>query len=136
MWVYSSDRQKTLLSKIGIRNGSRKGHTKWILLSVGMISFVAFIFSIWMLKKPSAKKDLVQQFYNEFCKKLARTGLPRRPDQGPADYAKMVGVRREDLQASVNEITELYISLRYGYGGEPDALKRFKYLIKKIRIDN
>ncbi|QTA93264.1 transglutaminase TgpA family protein [Desulfonema magnum] len=133
---YSSDQQKTLLSKIGIKNGHWKGPVKWILLSVGMISVFVFLFSIRILKKPSAKKDLVQQFYNEFCEKFARVGIPRRPDQGPSDYAKMIGTLRQDLKASVNEITELYISLRYGHGGEPDDLKRFKSLVKKIRIEN
>ncbi len=47
------------------------------------------------------------------CRRLARIGLERRPDEGPRDYAERVAAARPDLGPTVRRIAGLYIQLRY-----------------------
>ncbi len=127
---YSSEQQRSLLSRIGITGESWKWWAKVILLTLGLVAVIAFVFAFRMFKKSAPKRDAVQETYQIFCKKLAGIGLPRRPEQGPADYAGTVISARQDLKADVDEITACYILLRYGHGG--DTLKRLKYLVRKF----
>jgi hypothetical protein len=41
-------------------------------------------------------------------------GLPRRPDEGPRDYARRVTGERPDLKEPVWRITDTYTRLHYG----------------------
>ncbi len=127
---YSSEQQKSLLSRIGITGESWKWFAEVILLTLGLTAGIAFLFAFRMFKKSAPKRDAVQEAYQIFCKKLARVGLPKRPEQGPADYAETVIAARQDLKSQIIEITDCYILLRYGHGG--DAPKRLKYLVRKF----
>lgn len=133
---YSYDQQEALLSRIGIKTDSWRGLAKALFLALALTGLLTSLFLIRMFRKTDAKKDPVQMAYDRFCRKLARIGLSRRPEQGPVDYAKMVGSGRKELAASVSEITDIYVLLRYGRGGDSNSLKKMKHLIRKFRIPN
>ncbi len=135
-WVlgYSYRRQRELLSKIGINLGSWKGPVKVILLTLGLMSFFVFLISIRLFKKPVKKKDAVQKAYLKFCAKFTRVGLTRKPGQGPVDFAKTAGDLHRDLKENIQEITDLYVLLRYARGGDENALKKFKERVKKFDL--
>lgn len=133
-WVlgYSYLRQRELLSKMGINIGSWKGPLKVTFLALGLISLFAFLISIRLFKTPVPKKDDVQRCYLEFCAKLAGVGLVRKPGQGPVAFARKAGYLRRDLQENIYAITDLYVRLRYGRGGDEHALKHFKDKVKRF----
>ncbi|MFC1812114.1 DUF3488 and DUF4129 domain-containing transglutaminase family protein [Thermodesulfobacteriota bacterium] len=134
-WVmgYSYSRQKTILSKIGIEIGSWKGSAKAMLLAVSLAGlFILSCYFFIVFKKASRKRDAVQQIYTAFCTKLGKAGFPRRPEQGPLDYARMVSSARKDLEKRTRDIIDLYIRLRYDRGGDQDALKHFKLRVKNF----
>ena len=135
-WVlgYSYLRQKTLLSKIGIHIGSWKGPLKALLLAAALISVLVFLLYLGMFKSVFEKKDAVLRAYAEFCTKLARAGIARKPAQGPVDYARKAGYIRRDLKEKIHKITELYVFLRYARGGDQNerAIKDLKALVKKF----
>ncbi|HPQ39916.1 MAG TPA: DUF4129 domain-containing protein, partial [bacterium] len=130
---YSFYRQKRLLTNLGIDLDS------WLdpITLIGMIAgitgifILGFVFLAWRWKR--IPRDSVQSAYNRFCRKLARIGFPRGPAEGPADYAGRVSGARRDLAEEIQAITELYILLRYGRGGEEDTLKSFKTMVKRFR---
>ncbi len=129
---YSSEQQEAFLSRIGIKTDSWKGPAKALFLAIGLTGLLTSVFIFRMIRKADAKKDLVQLVYSRFCRKLAKLGLPRRLEQGPVDYAAMIVAKRNDLGEKVNEITDIYVLLRYGRNGDENSLKRFKYLVKKF----
>ncbi|CAN2039128.1 protein-glutamine gamma-glutamyltransferase [Candidatus Magnetomoraceae bacterium gMMP-15] len=135
-WVmgYSFKRQKEFLSKIGIKIESWKGFISLLFMILGLISFFAALFFILILKKSSVKPDQVQKAYDKFCAKLAKINIYKRPEQGPVDYAKMVCLKRMDLIKPVNDITNLYVLLRYGNKGDENDLKKFKFLVKRFQV--
>ncbi|MBW2192838.1 MAG: DUF4129 domain-containing protein, partial [Deltaproteobacteria bacterium] len=127
---YSYIRQKALLAKLGINIESWKGPVTVILVAACLIVAFILLSYFWVNKKPVRKKETVQNHYDIFCEKLERIGLSRSPEQGPMDYAKMVGASRRDLSQNVSEVINLYTALRYGRKGDEESLKHFKTLVK------
>jgi len=129
---YSFLSQKRFLSKLGIRSGSWKGPAKTILIAFVIIGGFSVLFYLMLFKRSDSKRDLVQQIYSQFCEKLGRAGLPRTPAQGPIDYTQFVIEARHDLEERVREIIDLYILLRYDWGGNEETLKEFKSLVRQF----
>ena len=73
---------------------------------------------------------MVCAVYDRFCGKLAKGGVRRAAYEGPLDFAVRAGALETELSAEIEEITALYVQLRYAGAGEgPDrlteAIKRF-----------
>ena len=134
-WVvgYSRIRQKQLFLNLGISGSYWKSIIKSVLYVLGFIGIAAILFFAGRLIPYRSKKEPVQHAYAQFCQKLARAGLPRRPEQGPLDYARQVGVGRKDLAERVDEISRIYIRLRYGRGANDGSVKKLISLVKKFK---
>jgi transglutaminase-like putative cysteine protease len=133
-WVlgYSNYSQKTLFTRIGIKAGTWAGSAKAFVLGIGIMGSLSLLYFLGTMGRPAARQDAVQHVYLKFCAKLDRIGLARMPSQGPLDFTEMVIAVRNDLQTSVLDIVNLYISLRYAGGGNKDDLKRLKGLVKRF----
>ncbi len=138
MWFagYAFEQQRSLLQKIGIDLRSWKGSVGALLAAMALIALVALGFGLRLFRKPSAAEDPVREIYDRFCRKLARVGLSRLSHQGPTAYAEAIGARRPDLEASIRDITERYVRLRYG-AGEVDetVLERFRQQVRRFQPD-
>jgi len=133
-WVlgYSSSRQKTLLAHFGLQAGTRIGLAISLILAVAAMGLITLGYFLILSKQGALQQDAVQKSYLKFCAKLARTGLVRRPFQGPLDYSAMVMALRHDLKPSVVDIVTLYIRLRYGRGGDRGDINRLKTMVKQF----
>jgi len=112
-WVisYGPDRQALLLNKFGMKIINLQ------LLAVILAIITAIMFaviSVWLLRHRPHARDPARQLYDRYCHKLARIGLQRMPYEGPLDFAARVARQQKLLADFVNEITSLYISVRYG----------------------
>jgi transglutaminase-like putative cysteine protease len=112
-WVlsYGPQRQLEFLASLGIDRASWKHLALALLLLTGLLLLGI---ALWMLLRQPAAKDPVQRAWLQFCRRLARLGLVRRPDEGPWDFAGRVATARPVLASQVNAITMLYVALRYG----------------------
>jgi transglutaminase-like putative cysteine protease len=133
-WVlgYSNNTQKTLFNKIGIKAGTWAGLAKAFILGIGLIGGLTLIYFFRYIGKAPEKMNAVQHAYLKFCGKLDRIGLARTPSQGPLDFTKMVIAVRKDLETSILDIVNLYISLRYAGNANMDDLKRLKVLVRQF----
>jgi hypothetical protein len=59
--------------------------------------------------------DRLARAYTRLCAKLARTGAPRAPHEGPLAYADTIAAQRPDMAASVRALMRKYADLRYGH---------------------
>jgi len=112
-WVlsYGPQRQLEFLASLGIDRASWQHMALALLLLTGMPLLGV---ALWMLLRQSAPQDPVQRAWLQFCRRLARHDLARRPGEGPRDFARRVAAARPLLAGRVNAITALYIALRYG----------------------
>ncbi|MEZ4524331.1 MAG: DUF3488 and transglutaminase-like domain-containing protein [Desulfobacterales bacterium] len=136
LWImaYSLQDQTGLLAKLGIRVEGGKWILKTALLITGLIAVVFFLFFLRMRHKAAPKRDPVRDVYAEFCRKLERKGVPRRPEMGPADYAKTAMAALPDLKKEISDITGLYIRMRYGEEGNREMLRQFRSQVRDLRI--
>jgi hypothetical protein len=126
-WVlgYTPERQRWLLSRVGMDNATWEKLTAVLFVLGGAI---VAAFAVMALRRLKVRvRDPAKIAYARFCDKLRRRGLPRAPAEGPLDYASRIGISRPDLTVAVAAITRLYVALRYGTissGAELNELQR------------
>jgi len=129
---YSSLRQKRLLAKIGIKTVSWRGPAKVFIAAVGLLAAVTLLLTLLRFRSGAPPKDDVQRLYDRFTRKLARAGMPRRPQQGPLDYLQTVAQHRGDLEKPAAAVIRLYIKLRYEGGRDENLIREFRRKVKRF----
>lgn len=131
-WVlgYTPQRQREVLSRLGMREPDWRSMTAVMAVMCG---FLLLGLTAWVLHK-RVRLDPTLRAWNRLSRKLARAGLARKTWEGPADYARRVGLARPELGQSVAEIAALYIELRYGRLGGTEPLRRLRGMIADMRI--
>lgn len=130
-WVigYNSERQFALLSRFGIDSISSQAIS--MLAGAGL---VAGLFALYMLRHLlKRKQDKTQAAWLKLCRKLARSGLPRAPHEGPQDYAMRVAASRPDLADNIQDLAARYIALHYGSTPDQSAQRKFIRLVSAFR---
>ena len=129
-WVlsYDSKRQRGIFIHFGMKEVNWKGLTLWLVCATGL---VLLLVSLWLFRRSTPGTDPVRELYDKFCARLAVVGIRRRITEGPADFAVRAGGLRADLQQSINEISGLYVSVRYG--GEARALDPLRERVGAFR---
>ena len=74
----------------------------------------------------------MQKAYHNFCGKLAKNGLARRPAEGPQDYALRLAQAKPWQAQPIRSISELYIALRYGTLAGKPAVRRLRQLVSEF----
>lgn len=124
-WVlgYGHERQRSFLARFHASLASWQGMTIALVSAVAVLLLAIALWMLWHV--PRRGVDPVQAAYARFCARLARRGLMRAPNEGPADFALRAAQARPELAGEIGRITDLYVRLRYG--PEPagvDALRR------------
>jgi transglutaminase-like putative cysteine protease len=131
-WVlgYSRERQHYLMRLLGLGSlhGPKLGYA---MIAITMVTVAAM--AVLLLRRNRERLDPVQRRYLEFCRRLARRGIGRLPNEGPKAYADRVIALRPDLTASVAAISGLYIGIRYGRQDSPGNRARFMRLVRRFR---
>ena len=132
-WIlgYGPERQARLLKKIGFKSINWKELTILLFIILGII--VAAI-ALYIFKNTPNKIDPAKKYYDVFCKKLAKLGIPRYSYEGPDDFAQRVARIRQDIEKEVSMITKLYISVRYC--SNDYKLKELQTLITSFQPNN
>jgi hypothetical protein len=81
-----------------------------IIFIVLILVYLAFV----LLKSTPENRDPVNRLYYKFCKKLARCGIHHVAHEGPVDFAKRAALKRGDLAQQINNISDIYIAIKYG----------------------
>jgi transglutaminase-like putative cysteine protease len=132
-WVlgYGQERQYDLLSRLGFEMASWKELTAGLAAGIGALLLAFSGFMLW--RRAPAAADPAAAIYQRFCRKLARTGIVRQPNEGPADFAQRTAMFRPDLALSASSISELYIALRYAPHPDPSDLRQFGKRVRAFK---
>jgi transglutaminase-like putative cysteine protease len=123
-WVlgYSAQRQASLLGRFGMDPRNWADLASGLAL-LGGASLLLVALLLW--RRADRRPDPAARCYRRFCHKLARRGLPRRPEEGPLDYAARAAAALPGRTDEIWAITQDYVGLRYaGRGGTPPELCR------------
>ena len=132
VWVlgYNPDRQRDLMSFIGMRDADWRSLTATLFTTLGVMTILLLLWSLRRLARP----DPVQGAWRAFCLKLAAQGVERSPSEGPRDYAQRAARSLPAARRAILRITALYISLRYGPHSTPRRAKQLRRLVRQLRL--
>ncbi len=137
-WVlgYSHQRQKLLLSRVGLDAGRWEQVGLALAAALGCLVVVFFFIRQRTTAGFSKRPDDVLHGYELFSAKLQKVGLARRPAEGPRHFLNRIVAQRPALKAQAEEIIRLYILLRYGFAGTRADHDRFKTLVRRFKPSN
>jgi hypothetical protein len=120
-WVlgYNPQRQRDLLSRFGMHAPDWQRMTSMLAVLCGT---VLLGLTLWALRQ-RRRIDPAQALWLRATGRLARRGLPRRPWEGPRDYAVRIAAARPEISAAFLEIADLYGRVRYGSVEQIDTLR-------------
>lgn len=132
LWVlgYNHERQKELLQRLGLLAFGWQGALAFLFGTIGLILVGV---ALYLLRQGRRQPDAVVQLYERYCRLLARVGLRRAPHEGPQAFAFRVAAARPDLASLSNDITSLYIDLRYGMADSDTARSTLRTLVLRFR---
>ena len=130
-WIlaYGPDLQRALLSALGLPGIG----AAIIALTTGSVAILA-VLALWLAYKqrPLAELDPVQRPWRLFQRKLTRAGLAPGLAEGPADLARRVADQRPEWADSVQQISRLYVRLRYAGRQDAQLLQRLKDRVRRF----
>lgn len=129
-WVisYGPNRQKQLLQQFGLRDVNGMNMTLLIIVAViPIIAYLAFI----LLRLQPENRDAAKILYDQFCRKLARSGIRRTAYEGPTDFSQRACSARKDIARQIRNITDTYIAIRYA--SRPALLHILRKHVKAFR---
>jgi len=131
VWVlgYNPDRQRDLLSFVGMRDADWRNLTALLFTVLGVLTA---LLGIWALRN-FVKPDPVQRAWLAFCRKLGARGLERAPSEGPRDYAERAARSLPTSDDAIRRIADLYIGLRYGSESGPGRLDELRRRVREFR---
>jgi protein-glutamine gamma-glutamyltransferase len=132
VWVlgYNNERQRDLLSFVGIPDADWRALTATLFTILGLITAALLAWSLRRLVRP----DPVQSAWRAFCRKLASQGLERAPYEGPRDYSTRAARALPGSRRAILRIGALYIRLRYGEAAPRARVGELRRLIKDLRF--
>lgn len=130
-WVINYDRanQSEFLSGLGIHN-----LRAMLYALLCLITFITAVLAWWLLKNNRKHADKVVLVYDRFCQKLAKVQLQRHNNEGARDFAARACTRLPEYSEQINEITNLYIGLRYGKSPTPQLFQQLKQLVAAFKL--
>ncbi len=131
-WVlgFNQRRQHDLLKRLGF------GDVGWREMIAGLMALLAgtvAVVALYLFRPRQAGLDAAARLYAQFCGKLARRGLARRPNEGPLDFAVRAAEARPELRSEIEGITDAYARLRYGQADPAPWLPQLKQRVKRFR---
>jgi len=132
LWVlgYSPERQRDLMSAIGMRDADWRALTASLFSILGLITLGLLAWSLRHL----VRQDPVQKAWGAFCGKLAAQGVKRAPQEGPRDFALRAARTLPAAAWTILRIGALYIALRYGARARAKGVERLKRLVRGLRL--
>jgi transglutaminase-like putative cysteine protease len=111
-WVlgFNPERQLELLARLGMDAPDWRKMTAWLAGLTGLVLLVLAAALLW--RRP--RLDPAQRQWQRATLRLEKCGLPRRPWEGPQDYAARVAAELPAAADDIRTIAALYAGLRYG----------------------
>jgi hypothetical protein len=79
-----------------------------------------------MLKRQHLAEDPEIKLYRNFCRKMAKAGIRIRSDEGPNAFAMRAKTLKPELSPLIDEITQIFVRLRYHRSPPADGIKQLK----------
>lgn len=130
-WVlgFSMEDQLSLLKWLRLGGAREYGLAALLLVAFSLTLSIVLLVSL----RDRPRVDPLEAEYARLCRRLARVGLERRPNEGPWNYGSRVRAQRPDLAPTVDRFLRLYVPARYGRGCDPEIHRALMSLVRGFR---
>jgi transglutaminase-like putative cysteine protease len=130
-WIINYNRlnQQQFLSNFGV--DTIKTMIYWLIAIIGIITA---ILSGFLLYQKPRRTDVALRHYRRFCLKLARHGLEKMPCEGERAFAERAKIALPATAVAVDEITAVFMTLRYGRLSSPEDLKQLARRVRDFKV--
>ncbi|MGH8686433.1 MAG: transglutaminase TgpA family protein [Burkholderiales bacterium] len=132
VWVlgYGVDRQRDLMSRIGMRDADWRKLTATMATVLGAFTLGLIAWSLGRRVRP----DPVQRAWLAFCRKLAARGVVRAAHEGPRDFAVRAARRLPAAGPRILAVGELYVVARYGRDTAPERVAELRRRVRDLEL--
>ena len=128
---FNALRQRSLFAGLGLPDAG------WaelgVVLLLGGIAALALATAIGF-RRPRQRRDPVLAAWRTLCERLARAGVPRRPSEGPADFAERAARALPEHAERIRALSSRFVSLRYARStSEPPEIAEFGRAVRAFR---
>jgi hypothetical protein len=96
---------------------------------IGSVLLVTLPLAWWLLRSKNRKTDRAVLYFNLFCAKLAKAGIEIRLGEGARDFAERAKRQYPEQAAQIEQLTAIFIRLRYQSDAKADDLQALKSLV-------
>jgi transglutaminase-like putative cysteine protease len=107
---FNVGRQQDLLREFGLDNA----HPVQLVVVIAATAFAWGLALLGLSRLRRAQIDPEVALWSRVCRRLARAGLARRPDEGPLDFAERAAAHWPRWSSLIRRIGETYARLHYG----------------------
>ncbi len=129
-WIlgYNNKRQKAFFAAIGVPEITWRGLSQLLFSILAVLTaLLAFI----VFSNKSKKKNIIQNTYFKFLKKMKKHGLIKALSEGAAGFCQRAILQLPEQKQAIEQITLLYQQLRYKKYNEKQFII-FKNIIKSF----
>jgi transglutaminase-like putative cysteine protease len=128
-WVLGYDKRqagflKQLLGKV---SAPRLGLLFLVAAGITLLPFAM----AWLLKRRQNRPDPRDALVLQFCRKMAKAGLPRRAGEGIADYARRIADEDPGLGREALAIAQAYNTVRYD-DRSPSGIEELRARVRRF----
>ncbi|MEO8801823.1 MAG: DUF3488 and transglutaminase-like domain-containing protein [Rudaea sp.] len=124
-------RQRSLLTPFGIDDA---GYSQLVAILIGLSTLLLALFAWWVMRAPREHRDRLDAAYTMLCRKLARAGAVRAPNEGPQTFSQRVADMRLNNGVAQNLIVS-YADLRYArQSADANAIQAFARAVRKLNV--
>ncbi|MGE0370268.1 MAG: DUF3488 and DUF4129 domain-containing transglutaminase family protein [Gammaproteobacteria bacterium] len=129
-WVlsYGPENQAAFLARLGLHSWA----TTALVTLAGAVLLLAAL-GLALLFRRRRRIDPALRLYQRYCAKLARRGIVRAPQEGPAAFGARVQRQLPELREAVAFINRLYIAIRYESHYSADQIKQLRRAVATFR---
>jgi hypothetical protein len=91
------------------------------------------MFEFLILGSKRRKEEPELRLYRRFCRKMVKRGVQILPGEGPLDFARHAKVNSPEIGYLIDDITQLFIRLRYSRSASVEDIEQLK-AHKKISL--
>lgn len=113
---YSADEQRSFLMALGFGAGEWANGALIVMLAIGATHGLIVL---WLRRPAARQRDEAAEAWAEFCRRLARAGIPRKPAEGPARFGARAAAHFTGQREAILRIADLYTRIRYSPSPPP-----------------
>jgi transglutaminase-like putative cysteine protease len=133
-WIvgFNQKRQQQLFELMGFKNVSSADLVVWLVV---LMTVAGGLVAWWVIRRePAKQQDVIKHYYDRFCRKLDKAGVPHFPTEGATEYMTRVASSLPAKRRELAIITGDYQQLRYGNKEDDQRVKRYIRAVRRFKV--